>query len=176
MRYLYLFIIIFVTFACKSSKMTNNKKPTDIEKTKKNVLIKRGGKLEVLQNKHFEIATDGIGAMYPKITEGKSVILKFTYTKNINPEYQDSGYTEEVYITFNPENPIIKFSGKALENVNFLFGRLCYCKGQSGYYIIDEGTVEISKLKDQQYKLSATFRINKVPQVITEIEEVFTLK
>jgi len=60
--------------------------------------------------------------------------------------------------------------------VKALFARLCFCRGQTGYYIINQGQLSIKKLSESQYHLKMRFKIDEVPQVISEIDEVISFK
>ena len=45
-----------------------------------------------------------------------------------------------------------------LNNVKALFARLCFCRGQTGYYTLNQGQIAIKKLSENQYHLKMRFK------------------
>jgi len=172
MKYLFLFLLLL--FSCASKQKTV---VVDDIKLNASVCPEDGVcALEVLSNQSFSIEKDGIGALYPKISEGNKIILKFEYKRNEIPNTVDGHYSELIYLELSPENLEIDLKDAELKNVNALFARLCFCRGQTGYYKINQGQLSIKKLSENQYNLKIGFKIDEVPQVITVIDEVFHLK
>jgi hypothetical protein len=172
MKYLILFSLLI--FSCATKQNTTEK---DSIKTNASICPEDGVCVfEVMSNRSFSIEKDGIGALYPKISEGNKTILKFEYKRNEIPNTVDGQYSELVYLELSPENLEIDLKDGELNNVSALFARLCFCRGQTGYYIINQGQLSIKKLTENQYKLKMSFKIDEVPQVISEIDEVFYIK
>jgi hypothetical protein len=48
------------------------------------------------------------------------------------------------------------------------FGRFCFCRGQTGYYKVEEGKLNLKKTNDT-IALNLDFTITKVPQIIKTI-------
>ena len=132
--------------------------------------------MEVLTNQTYSIDKDGIGALYPKISEGNKIIVKFEYKRNEIPNTVDGNYSELVYLELDPENLEIALKDASLKNVNALFARLCFCRGQTGYYKISQGNLSIKKVSNNQYHFKMEFKIDEVPQVISIIDEVIYIK
>jgi hypothetical protein len=129
---------------------------------------------EVFQNAKLEQLKDNQGALYVNITEGDMLVLKFEYVKNKTPNTSDSSYREEVFIELDPnyiKKDISNFKGE-----NILFARWCFCKGQTGYYKIRKGHLSVKKLNKESYQLDLDFKVEEVPQMITSIHQIFTLK
>lgn len=132
--------------------------------------------IELIPNKNIVFETDNIGIMYPVISEGDKTILKYTYKRNPIPNTQDGNYTEIVYAEF-PENITTKeLSNEALQDVKLYFGRLCYCKGETGYFPIKNGNFKLAKNGKNSFKIDLDFKISEVPQIISKIEETISLK
>ena len=55
-------------------------------------------------------------------------------------------------------------------------GRLCYCKGETGYYPINNGEFNIEKSGRDTVKIDIEFSIKEVPQIISKISETISLK
>jgi hypothetical protein len=121
---------------------------------------------EVLNNTTLDIKTDGTGATYPKVNKGEKTVLKFEYKRNEDPRIADDGYKEIIYaeIESNGESLILK--DQDLSKAKILFGRLCFCRGQSGYYPVEKGLFEINTNKDKSVTYSFEFEITEVPQVM----------
>ena len=130
---------------------------------------------EVLKQSSLSIEKDGIGATYPKIEKGNKVILKFEYKRNEIKDIQDGSYRELIYVEIDSDINTLTLTNKELHKAKVLFARLCFCRGQTGYYPVKEGELKVSKNTDSTYTLSLDFKINEVPQVIHTIHETFVL-
>lgn len=131
---------------------------------------------EVLQGKSIRVAKSSIGEMYPDLNESNKVVLKFDYKRNDIPDVQDSSYNEIIFLEIDPDNPEIELKGKYLSKAKLIFARFCFCRGQTGYYHINEGELNIKRLKAKTYSLDLDFKSHEVPQIITSIRETFTLE
>jgi len=174
-----IYIVITSVLSCCSPIKNNNK---HIETAKSIEHIKSSCPengiciFEVLENQKITISKDGIGQLYPKITDGNTTVYKFTYTKNKDERYQDSHYNEEIYFELPKQLDELVLKNENLSSVKLVFARLCFCRGQTGYYPINQGKLTITKLKTDMYKISLSFKTDEVPQVITFIEEIINLK
>ena len=170
----YLFLLFLLVFSCASKQ---NATAIDSIQTNASPCPEDGDCIfEVLSNQSFSIEKDGIGALYPKIVAGNTIILKFEYKRNDIPNTANGQYRELVYLELNRDHLEIDLKEDELNNVKALFARLCFCRGQTGYYIINQGQLSIKKLSENQYHLNMRFQIDEVPQVISEINEVFFIK
>lgn len=76
----------------------------------------------------------------------------------------------------NNDNLEVNLKDSELEKVNLLFGRLCFCRGQSGYYKITRGDLKVTKTNaNNEFLLTLNFKTDDVPQIITEISEKFVI-
>jgi hypothetical protein len=132
--------------------------------------------MELIPNKTIVFKTDNIGIMYPVISEGDKTILKYTYQRNAILNTQDGNYTEIIYAELDATITPIKLSNEALQDVKFYFGRLCYCKGETGYYPIKNGDFKLTKIDKNSFKIDLNFKVSEVPQIISNIEEIISLK
>ncbi|NOR27486.1 MAG: hypothetical protein GQ540_03040 [Lutibacter sp.] len=132
--------------------------------------------VELIPNKSLEFKKDGIGALYPVITEGDKTILKYTFNKNTIPNTQDGSYTEVVFAELDKTITHVSLTSKELQTVKLHFGRLCYCKGQTGYYPITNGNFNIKKSGKKSIEITIDFKISEVPQIISKINEIVSLK
>jgi len=173
MRYLYIFIVCFFICSCNAKQ----KALIESEAVKMNTNCPEEGlcTFEVFQNKKMELLNDGIGKLYPKISEGNNLILKFEYKRNEIPNTADSNYSELIYAELNTNNLIKELEDSQLQDIKLLFARLCFCKGHTGYYKVNNGNLSITK-ENNNYRFNLEFKIDEVPQIITSINQVFSLK
>jgi hypothetical protein len=175
MKNILILIIVFLT-SCNTSK---NACLEITENTfTKTVNCPENGEctIEFIPNKTIEFKKDEFGIIYPIISEGEKTIFKYTYKRNPVANTQDSNYTEIVYAEFDKSISEISLSNSELQNSKFYFGRICYCKGETGYYAIKNGEFEISELAKNSLKVDFEFSIKEVPQIISKISEMVSLK
>lgn len=132
--------------------------------------------IELLPNTSLEFKKDEFGILYPVISEGNKTIFKFIYNRKPIPNTQDSHYTEIVFAELDSIISQKKFTNETLKNAKLHFGRLCYCKGETGYYPIKNGKFIISKSTKNSFKIDFNFKIDEVPQVISAINETVSIK
>ena len=94
--------------------------------------------------------------------------MRYTFEKDKDSTLQDSGYREEIIFEINTNVSELNLSEKKLQETKMLFGRFCYCKGATGYYKIENGTLLLKKEKDN-IVLDLNFKITEVPQIVTKI-------
>jgi hypothetical protein len=131
---------------------------------------------ELIPNKSIEFKADNFGILYPIISDGKKTLLKYTYKKNPIKNTQDSNYTEVIYAELDKEFSELNFTNEDLQKVKLYFGRLCYCKGQTGYYPIKKGEFKITKAGKNTVNFNLNFDIGVVPQIISILNETISLK
>jgi hypothetical protein len=132
--------------------------------------------IELLPNKSLEFKKDQFGSLYPVISEGNKTIFKFIYTRKPIPNTQDSNYTELVFAELDSVISPKKFTNETLKDAKLYFGRLCFCKGETGYYPIKNGKFNISKSTKNSFKIDFNFKIDEVPQIISSINETVSVK
>ncbi len=168
-----LFFVLFLTTSCKTSKESNlqtNLKTMDYTCPDDGICS-----LEVIKNKSLEIKQDAIGALYPVLHAGESNVLKFEYKRNEIANTQDGQYSELIYAELPQNIKNIERNDADLSMVKLLFGRLCFCRGQTGYYKVSNGKLEIQKKEDGTFNFNLHFKIDEVPQIITLIDTTFSL-
>lgn len=166
LRFLFLVVISYVLLACQSQKGLNAE---DEKGGTLSTFCPEDGNctFEVLTNSSLSLLTDGIGQLYPQVKKGNKTVLKFEYKRTVDPRIADGGYTEIVYAEIDPKTEELSLSDEQLSSANVVFGRLCFCKGQTGYFQIDQGTLVISTAKDQSKTYAFTLTTDKVPQRLT---------
>ena len=132
--------------------------------------------LELIPNKTITFKKDNTGVLYPEITKGEKTLLKYTFKKNPLPNIQDSNYSEIIYAELTEAISEINLADEDLQNIKLYFGRLCFCKGETGYFPIKNGVFKISKGEKKSFNVDFDFIIKEVPQIITHINESILLK
>ncbi|HLV14565.1 MAG TPA: hypothetical protein VKY41_05245 [Xanthomarina sp.] len=163
-------IILLLFLGCHPNK-TVVKKP-DQTALKSTVCPEDGVcTFEVFTNKILNIKPDGIGALYPEILDGNKTVIKFEYKRHEIPNTADSGYSEVIYAEIDPNLQEMNLENELLNQAKVLFGRLCFCRGETGYFYVKEGVLTIVSNPSgfKTYKLD--FKINEVPQIIKSFEE-----
>lgn len=130
---------------------------------------------EVLKDKVLIVQKDDFGNLYPEILDGEGIVLKFEFKRNQIPDIVDGNYSELLYMQLDSTQPDLKLESRDLQNVKLLFGRLCFCRGQTGYYKINNGVLSVTKLESNTYKLHLDFKCEEVPQIIDILDETFQL-
>lgn len=168
LKLIYLSSLVLCFMACKTNQESTEKK--NLNKINITNCPEEGTcTFEVLKNKSLEIKTDGIGAQYPRVNEGKQTVLKFEYKKDDDPRIADDGYSEIIYAEIESTTKNLDLKDDKLSLAKVLFGRLCFCRGQTGYYPVEKGHFEIKTHKDETMTFSFNLENTKVPQILKEI-------
>jgi hypothetical protein len=175
MKYLFSILVLFLT-SCKPIQQSNYIVCNQTLSTTVNCPENGTCSLELIPNKSLEFKMDEFGNSYPVITKGEMVILKYTFKKKPISNAQDSNYTEIIYAELNKNISELTLKDEELETKKLYFGRLCYCKGETGYYPIKKGEFKLTKEAKNTIKIDFKFTIKEVPQIITTINEFISLK
>lgn len=169
-----LFLVLCIALAsCNSSKEIYFQK--EIKQTANNCLKNGYCKTTLLPNKSISFKKDAAEITHPVISKGNKTIFKYTFTKQ-NKKIQDSFYSEIIYAELNSTITEINLKNEQLEKIKLHFGRLCFCKGQTGYYPITKGYFKLKKINHNTIKIEINFKNEKVPQLIQTINETIFIK
>ncbi len=171
MTYFKFLLILVLFFSCKSQQESKVSKVPEVNDV--TCLDTGSCVLEVLKKTRLEVKKDDFGHTYLETVTGKGVVLRFEYKKGVESKYEDSGYREEVFIELNAEN--LETKTVNLKDQNVFFARWCYCKGQTGFYKINDGSLLVSRLNKTNYLVQLDFSVSEVPQIIKQIKQNFTL-
>jgi hypothetical protein len=130
--------------------------------------------IQLLKNKSMAVKSDEFGRLYYDLEESMTKnVVKYTYNRKVKGDIQDANYREEIIFELDDSKENLNLSDESLQEVQLLFGRFCYCKGQTGYYKIKEGTLTVSK-NSEENEVELNFKIKEVPQIINHI--AFSIK
>jgi hypothetical protein len=171
-----LIIGMLVFFSCKATKNTGVEIKEPLVSSTVNCPENGECTIAFIPNKAIEFKKDEFGIGYPVISEGTKTIFKFTYKKKPISNTQDSNYTEIVYAELSNTITETHIEDSELETIKLYFGRLCYCKGETGYYPIKTGKFKLQQVANNVLKIAVEFRIKEVPQIISKISELVSIK
>lgn len=128
--------------------------------------------LELLKNKRLVIKKDSLGDLYYEIEDSKDTdVVRYNYHRRNENQYADGTYREELTFEIKSEDLNLNLTGKHLQETKMVFGRFCYCKGETGYYKVEKGTL-VLKRQNKKGNLHIEFKIAQVPQVVSKIQAV----
>lgn len=131
---------------------------------------------ELIPKKSIIFKSDEFGNVYPEISEGNKTLLKYSYNNNPPKNTQDGHYSEIIYAELDSTITKTNLKNEDLKKVKLHFGRLCFCKGQTGYYPIKKGEFIIKKSSKDSINISIKFEQDEVPQIISTINETISIK
>ena len=138
MKHIRLLAISLLFIACHSHKIATNQ-PVNNSINSTNCPKDGVCTFEVLPNKTLNIKTDGIGALYPELLDGQNTVIKFEYKRHQIPNTADGEYSEIIYAEIDSNKTEISLQNESLKSAKLLFGRLCFCRGETGYYYVSKG-------------------------------------
>lgn len=124
---------------------------------------------EVIKNASLNLKTDGIGKLYPEISDGDKLVVKYHYEKDEIKDVMDAGLSEYLYLEFDPKERQIILKDKELQKVKMVYGRVCRCSDM-GYYLVKQGNLFLFN-SNGNLQIRSSFKVDKIRQVISEIDE-----
>lgn len=167
--FIYCFSVLML-FSCAAPKNQSKDQKTSIPPP--HINCPEGGdcSFEIMRNSVLNLNHSDTGQLYPEVVKGDKIVVKFHYKKDPVKDVMDSGYSEYVYLEFDPDETQLILKDKELQKVKMVFGRICYCKGAMGYFPVQQGNLFLFN-RDGNLQLRTSFRVNKVPQIIEQIDE-----
>jgi hypothetical protein len=178
MKNLIILTLILILNSCKCPKDTlasSLNDSTQVLKTQKMVSnnCPENGTctIEIFRNQSLDVKTDEFGGIYyDKIDNPETSVVLYKYDKNVPKGLHDGNYSEQIVFEINNSDKNLTLTNLDLQKTKMLFGRFCFCRGQTGNYKVDNGTLKLNQTKNElQFNLD--FKITKVPQIITRISE-----
>ena len=169
MKYLIFSTLAFV-FGCCGNKQNINHQQKNSDKTivLNNIDCPTDGtcSLEILKNTSLVLKTDPIGAFYYETQPSNNTdVIIYKYTKTVDKTLQDAGHEEDILVEIPSTLREISLENNELQQAKVLYGRHCFCKGQAGYFKVENGKLSISK-NASNYILNVDAIVTKVPQKI----------
>lgn len=170
MRFIYLLFPLLMLGACKTQQMTDK---TSSEK--KTSILKPGAcpesgscDVKIHKNSMMTIMTDDTGATYPEIHTGKNTVVEFSFMRKGPEGTADGNYSETLHFEIPSNTKTLSLQDNGLAEVKMLWGKHCYCKGEAGYYVVNNGKLKVNRT-DNELTFDAKFKIDGREQVISHI-------
>lgn len=163
-------LILSTAISCSSNKSNNNTNASTFATNLQSTCPKDGFcKVELIKNKTLNIKEDTIGALYYQLEDSNDFsIIKYQYIRKVEKGLQDAEYKEEVIFEIANTTSELNLTNNELKSAKMLFGRHCFCKGQAGYFKINEGELHVKNTNNLiQFELD--FIMTDVPQTTKSI-------
>ncbi len=128
----------------------------------------------VHKNKHLVIKEDGTGALYPEIADGENMVVEYTYSKEGPEGTVDGNYSETIQFEIPAAVENLSKENATLGEVNLLYGKQCFCRGEAGFYPIRNGKLVVEKTNNTLV-IDLKFKVEKTSQVVSHITETVKL-
>lgn len=124
----------------------------------------------VHKNKTLTVMDDGTGELYPHLEDGNNTVIEYTYLKEGPENTADGNYSESIHFEIPAGIENLNKKDSALSEVKLLYGKHCFCRGEAGYYPINDGKLTLEKSADGMI-FDLKFTVGKTSQVISHIRE-----
>ena len=126
--------------------------------------------IEYFKNKKIDFKEDTIGKLFYGMSESTSTaVIKFQYTRNPLDGIQDSEYREEIIFEIDSNSNEINLSDFTIQSSKMLFGRFCFCRGQTGFYKVSSGNLKLNQ-NDKEITFDLDLKIIELPQIIKNVK------
>lgn len=170
MKILFYCLTFLALFACASKTVPPKKEKMESHNFSPNTCAENGNcTMEIFKKSELLIRKDDAGQLYVEIIPGAKNVIKYSYIKKSLEDIADSGYQEIILFEFLNGEINLHLQNKNLQEANLIFGRLCYCKGESGYFRVTKGDLKITA-DNKELKVDLKFQA-EVPQIIYELKE-----
>jgi hypothetical protein len=169
MRLIHILVLFFALASCDVQKNQTQREQDLIPPPHINCPKEGNCTFELLENSSLSLKTDGVGKLYPEITEGDKLVIKYQYKKIVDEDLMDAGLSEYIYLEVDPMEQQIILKDKELQKVKMIYGRICHCSG-NGYYQVKEGNLFLFN-RNGNLQIRSAFKVKNIQQVITEIDE-----
>jgi len=177
MKYLCLFFLVLLVVGCKSSQINTSLEELNEKHTVllSNCIDNAVCNIELIPKSNLLIKEDEFKNTYIEFEKGNNTIIKYQLKKNELPNTADSHYSEIIYLEIDNYNKSLYLKSEDLQQVKMIYGRLCYCKGSSGYFKVNKGSLKLI-LSKNKLSLNANFNVENIPQIVSQINEKISLQ
>ncbi len=130
--------------------------------------------ITLYKNSSIVVKKDTIESYYPVIEKGENIVIEYKFSVKGPEGTADGDYSETVHFEINPAIESMNTNDKDLEQLNMLFGKHCFCKGEAGYYKVNKGNFVLQKTKGEII-VDLSFKLNEVSHRITRIKKKIVL-
>lgn len=174
MRIVYLFALVIFFGACKSQQMDKNPENKNASISSESCPEAGSCNIVLHKNSTLTLMEDGTGAMYPNIGKGNGLVVEFTYSEKGPEGTADGNYSETIHFEIPEQATTLSLKNNGLTEVNMLWGKHCYCKGEAGYYPVSYGSLKVEKLGNSLI-FEVKINMKEREQKINHIKRTVTL-
>lgn len=173
MRIVSFFFLASILIGCKTPMASTASNPETMEQINQ---CPEEAKCTLIaeQNKALEIKEDGIGAIYPAVTEGNNIVVQYHYLKEAPEGIADGNYSESIYFEIPSDVDRLTKSDASLQDLNMLFGKHFFSP-ESGYFIVENGRLEVKRIGDE-LQLNLVFDMKEKVHRINGFKMTVTLE
>ena len=176
---LLVFISAFLLISsCKTNcKIAQSSKETIVEFTENTngfTPNKENYSVTVSKNSSLTIKEDTIGQLYPVIEKGENLVIEFKYLKKGPEGTADGNYSETLHFEVPSSYEKISLKDTDLQIVDLLYGKLCFCKGEAGYYKVANGKLLVI-ITENELTFDVSFTINETSQKVKRVTKTVQL-
>lgn len=177
MKAMYLLLALVVLSMCKTQQSADAAESVNSAASQfKDSGCPDGGNCTVThqKNKKLSIMKDDTGALYPSIEDGENSIITYTYARKGPEGTMDGDYSESIQFEIPANVGILKKENTSLQDVKLLFGKQCFCKGDAGFYRVNQGTLNVKKT-DATLMFELQFSLDHPTHQISQISKTVKL-
>lgn len=172
MKAIYFLIPLFIVNSCKTQtgSVISSDKSNMEQSENYGSDCPDGGTCNVVvhQNKSLQFIEDGVGNPYTEITDGKNLVVEFTYFKAGPEGTADGNYTETLQFEIPDGAEALTKENASLADVKLMFGKQGF--RMSSYYPVTSGKLTLKKT-GQTLSFDLKFKVDETSQVISHISE-----
>lgn len=164
MRKIIALFLFGLLFSCNAQKNVSTAMPTLTSECPQDGTCQ----IEILKNKQLILHYDDLGGMYYDIKDQEgTTVIHYQYNKTTQLNLQDGHYREDIIFEIKNSDKLLDLTDSELQQTKLIFGRHCFCKGQTGYFKIENGNLQLSAKNEINFDLN--FTCDKVPQIIKSV-------
>jgi hypothetical protein len=167
---IFLYTVFFMLSSCGNIKQSSNATANEIN----NAITSENLNVEIKKNTVYSLIKDTTGALYPAFETGNATTLIFKYTEKGPKGIVDGDYTETIHLMIPDNIERGDYSDADLQKVTMLFGKFCFCRGESGYYPVTKGKLSV-KNKEGAMTINVSYEIPKTSAKVTAIKQTVLL-
>ncbi len=172
------FIMLMIISACKTSNIIDSPQPVDkvleLEQTTADCPKEGVCSIKLHKNAEVIIKKDTTGSYYPVIESGNNLVVMFEFLIKGPEGTVDGEYSETIHFEIASTSRSFTLNDNELEDVKLIYGKHCFCRGEAGYYKVNNGSLNIQKSKNE-IVIDLEFSIKETSHKISKIKETIKI-
>lgn len=179
MKAFFLMLPLLMVNACNTTKTTqvsSSENETELMENNKEQCPEDGVcTVEVQKNKQIILKKDEATAMfYPEIKDGDNMLVIYTFLQKGPEGTVDGDYKETIHFQIPSNISELDKKGVSLQDVNLLYEKQCYCKGEAGFYKVENGSLQVTKNRNELH-FELQFAVDKTSHKLSNISKTIQL-